>query len=91
MKAFHVRHLDEASPCLVFIETGGVVTNLLTLTFIESVPSVGAQMNHWLRGFSKALNILITFPEVLTSMHSLMVNQVWVLTRILLHLWHLRR
>lgn len=91
MKAFHVRHLDEVSPCLVFTEMGGVVTSLLTFTFIESVPSVGAQMNHWLRGFSKALNILIIFPEVLTSMDSLMVNQMWVLTRILLHLWHLQR
>ena len=70
---------------------GGVVTSLLTFTFIESVPSVGAQMNHWLKGFSKALNILIIFPEVLTSMDSLMVNQMWVLTRILLHLWHLQR
>ena len=75
----------------IFIETGGVVTSLLTFTSIESVPSVGAQMNHCLRGFSKALNILITFPEFHTSVDSLMVNQMWILTRILLHLWHLQR
>lgn len=46
-------------------------------------------MNHWLRGLSEGLTTLITLPEVLSSMDPLMANQMWTLTRTLLHLLHL--